>query len=550
MAQTAHPEAARVTDDVKALYERLAVDRRPYEDRARENAAITIPSLMPPEGMAPGEDLRKPYQSIGAHGVNTLTAKIVSVLLPPSSPMFRFSVSDEVVAKIGGGDKTMRSEVEKKLNEIERTTQEEIEAIGSRAAVTEAVKYLLVTGNVLLVFPKNGPLKTYRLDRYVVQRDAEGNVLKVIIKETVAYDALPQYVQNLLRAPSEDERGPNGEKKEYDLYTCYERRDGRIHTYQSIEGNILERTRGSWPYDKAPVMPLRWNYIHDEDYGRAYVSEYYGDLSGAENLSKAIREAAAAAARFNPMVNPTGLTRYQDVVNAENLDIIAGRKDDVTMLQFEKQADMQFVQVVLQDIMRRLEHAFMMNRSAQRQAERVTAEEIRAVIGDLDNILGGAYSLLAREFQHPFVIRMIDRLEREGTIPKTSHIKGPDGRPIAAPKVVTGVEALGRGQEYNKYRTFAVEIIAPLKEIAAQRLNIDDFLKRAATSLNIDPDGLLKTEEDLMADQQKLEERQGKMMAGQMAQDMVKGATPPLVKGALENVDPAMLQQMMGAMNG
>ena len=538
--------SADASDSIASLYDRLVVDRHPYEDRARENAELTIPALMPPEGMSPGDELTKPYQSIGAHGLNTLTAKIVSTLLPTEGSMFRFSVNDEVVEKLTE-DKTQRSSVEKKLNEVERSIQEEIEFIGTRAILTEGVKHLLNSGNVLLVLPKNGPLKAFRLDRYVVQRDSEGTLLRVIIKETVALLALPPYVQELLRKETPDATDQKQKlEKEFDLYTVYERReDGRIHTHQSIKGIILERTKGSWPADKAPVMPLRWNYMYGEDYGRAYVSEYYGDLSAAENLSRSLREAAAASARFNPMVNPAGITRYEDVVNARNLDVIAGRKEDVTMLQFEKQADMQVVQVVLQDIMARLQHAFMMNKSVQRNADRVTAEEIRAMVGDLEAVLGGAYSLLAREFQHPFVVRMIDRMERLKLIPQITHLKGPQGQ-IVKPKIITGVDALGRGQEYGKYQTFIKDVLLPFKEVAMQEVNMSDLFKRAAVSLSIDDDGLLKSDESKEQDKAKQQAQMQQMQGAQMTQDVIKGAVPPMAKAAAENFDPAAIQEMMG----
>lgn len=412
---------------------------------------------------------------------------------------------------------------------------DEIEGLGIRAALVEAIKHLIVCGNVLLYLPPKGNLRVFRLDRYVVQRDYEGNILRVIIKETIAKEVLPEDVKALLKPvedlPSDQQKV---EEKDVDLYTVFYRDGDRIRTYQTVKGIKLKKSIGSWRADRSPIMPLRWSYLHDEDYGRAYVDEYIGDLTGVESLSRSIREAAAAASKINPMVNPTGLTRAQDIAKAENLEVISGRKDDVTMLQFDKQADLSVAQTVLQDLIQRLSHAFMMNSSVQRQAERVTAEEIKAMISDIDDVLGGVYSLLAQELQLPLVVRIMDRMVREKKIPDLDSIKGQDGKPVAKPKIVTGIEALGRGQDFNKYMTAMTQIIVPLKDQLAPEMNLRDFAERALISLSIDIDGLFKTPEQKAEDAAKMQGTQQGQMAQQMMLDAVKGGVPPLAKAAAD----------------
>lgn len=533
-------------DSIRALYERLESERSAFLDRARENAKYTIPSLMPEEGYTGSTRLPTPYQSIGSHGVNTLTSKLLMTLLPANSPMFRMSVTDQVVEDLAQ-NKDMRSGVEKKLNEIERSVMDEIEGLAIRAALQEALKQLIVCGNVLLYLPKKGNLKLFRLDRYVVQRDYEGNLLKVIIKETVSREVLPEDVLELIEHKT-DLPSDNTEdvEKEVDVFTIFERDGARIKTYQTILGVTVPSSKGSWKAEKAPIMPLRWTYISDEDYGRAYVDEYIGDLTGADALSKAIREGTAAAAKVNPMVDPTGLTRARDVANAQNLEIISGRKDDVTMLQFEKQADFGVAQTVLQDLISRLSHAFMMNKAVQRSAERVTAEEIKAMVSDIDDVLGGVYSLLAQDLQLPLVVRIMDRMETEKKIPKLSSLKGPDGKPIASPKIITGIEALGRGHDYNKYMTAARDILVPFKEALAGEVNFKDFAERALVSLSIDTDGLFKSDEQKAQERQQAQGVQQQGMMQQMMMDAVKGGIGPVAKTAAEGIS----QQIQGEPTG
>lgn len=536
---------AVVAEDIISIYNRLATDRQEYLDRARENALVTIPHLMPPEGTTPGSRLSTPYQSVGSQGVNTLTAKLTTTLIPPNTPMFRFSVSDSVVAEMAE-DPDQRGAVEQKLNEIERTVMDEIEGLGCRSATTEGLRQIIVCGNVLFYLPKKGGLKMYKLDRYVCQRDFEGNILMVIIKETVSKETLSQATQKILANKIElpsDKQKDDLSKNEVDVYTVFERKDDMIMTYQQIKGIKLPNSMGRWPVDRAPIMALRWTAIPGEDYGRAYVDEYIGDLTAVEKMSKNIREGIAAMTKINPMVNPTGLTKARDVAQSENLEVIAGRKDDVTMLQMEKTSDLRFAAEYLNTIIGRIQVAFMMNKSAQRDAERVTAEEIRQVIGDIDDTLGGIYSLLAVEYQKPLVLRIIHRMENEKKIPKITSLKGSDGKQLAMPKVVTGIEALGRGQDYQKYRTFMMEVIMPLKEAGLMELNIPDLIKRAATSLNIDPDGLIKSMDQKKQETQEMQAKQQQMQQAQMMQDAVKGGAGPVAKVAAEG----MAEQIKGA---
>ncbi|TWH35586.1 MULTISPECIES: portal protein [unclassified Aminobacter] len=534
-------------DEIAGLYARLEQDRQPFLDRARENSRYTIPSLFPPEGSDGSTRLYTPFQSIGAHGVNTLTSKLVMTLLPPNSPMFRLSVTDQVLEELQAKD--MRAGVEKKLNEVERAVMDEIEGLSIRAALTEAIKYLIVGGNVLLYLPKKGGLKIFRLDRYVVQRDYEGNLLRVIIKETVARSVLPKRVLDLVEVKGEVDLPSDNERKvsdkPYDLYTVFERKDDRMVSYQTIKGVRIPGSEGSWKADRSPVMALRWTYLSDEDYGRSYIDEYFGDLSGAEALSKAIREAAAAAAKVVPMVNPTGLTRAADIARAQNLEVISGRKDDVTMLTLDKQGDLSVPHTLLNDIIQRLTHAFMMNKSVQRQGERVTAEEIRALVSDIDDVLGGIFSLLAQDLQMPLVVRIMDRMEREKKIPKLSSLKGPDGKPIASPKVVTGVEALGRGHDYNKYMTAARDIIIPFKQELQGEISIRDFAERALVSLSIDTDGLFLSEEQKAQNQQNLAAQQNAGLQQQMLMEAVKGGVGPVAKVAAEGISAQINQEDM-----
>jgi len=178
---------------------------------------------------------------------------------------------------------------------------------------------------------------------------------------------------------------------------------------------------------------------------------------------------------------------------------------------------------------------------------------VRFMAQELESALGGVYSVLSQEFQLPLINLILQKLIKEGKMPDF-----PKGK--VKPQVVTGLEALGRGQDLTKLAQF-LEYLAPLgPEVISQKLNVDDYMDRLGASLGIDTGGLIKSEEQLQQEQAQAQEaEQAQMQEAQQAQmmsDVVKGAVPPVAKGMAEGmkdnpemaeiIQQAMAQQMGG----
>lgn len=514
-----------------SLYEQLAADRETYLTRAREAALVTIPTLVPPEGHSSSTKYYTPYQSVGARGVNNLAAKLLLSLLPPNSPFFRLQVDDYTAQEIAQTEGA-RAKVDEAFNRIERAVMTEIETIGLRSPVFEVLKQLLVAGNALLWLPKDGRPRVYRLDSYVVKRDPVGNLLDVVIKEELAFEALSEEEKQLLK--DADNRSEEDRKRDntVTIYTRYYRDGDKYRLYQEIEGQKVPGSEGTWSLDKGPILALRWTSIDGEDYGRSYVEEYIGDLASLEGLMKSILDGSAMSARMIWMVNPNGSTRLRDVAKANNGDIISGNANEVTVLQAQKHADMSVAMQTADKITERLAFAFLMNTAIQRNAERVTAEEIRFVAGELEDALGGVYSILSQEFQLPLVNRLIDRMTRQKRLPKL-----PKG--VVQPSIVTGLEALGRGHDLSKYQTL-FSVLGPLgADTILPHFNVSDLITRVGTSLGIDMNGLVKTEQQMAEERQQAMMAQQQQMIAETAGRMAERATPEVVKG--------MTQQAQGS---
>jgi hypothetical protein len=513
-------------ESIRSFYKNCSEERTQFLARARESAELTLPYLIPPEGHNASTTFPTPFQGMGARGVNNLASKLLLALLPPNSPFFRLVVDYFAMANEGVDVAKVKSEIEESLAKVERAVQAEFETSNIRVAVFEALKHLIVSGNTLMYVPDDGNTRIYGLDSFVAKRDPSGTLLALATKETVTPDTLSDEVRALV-AESESTI-PSGDgyvkPKGLDLYTGVYREKNRWIVFQEINGVEVAGTRGTYPIGKNPFIPLRFTRIDGEHYGRGFIEEYLGDLRSLEGLTQAIVEGSAASAKVLFLVNPNGTTRLRTLSQSENGAIVQGNADDVSVLQVQKAADFKVAYDVIGMIKERLGFAFLMNTSVQRQAERVTAEEIRYMAQELEDVLGGVYSVLSQEFQLPLVNRVMDKMQKKRRLPKLP-------KKLIKPTIVTGLEALGRGHDLNKLDVFiqgAAQLLGP--EFPTY-VNMSDYLKRRATSIGIETAGLIKTAEEIEAEKQAQQQQAAMMQAAGPAINAVGKVTDTAAKG-------------------
>lgn len=472
----------------KKTYERLKNDRQPYIDRAVDCAKVTIPSLFPQESDDKSTKYDTPYQSVGARGVNNLASKLILALMPPNSPFFRLGMSDEVLAEyMGEGKEDTKAQVEQALMQIEQRIMKYVEANQIRVTVLEGLKQCIIAGNALLFLPPaEGGIKMYKLSDYVMQRDGLGNVIQFVTVDKVAFSTLDETIQNLVKT----------EKKPEDLvdvYTHVCRSGENFLSYQELEGEVVQGSEQTYPVMKTPYIPLRMVKMDGESYGRSFCEEYLGDLNSLENLSKSIFKLSTIAANIYFLVNPNGITRPKKLQDATSGDFVAGRIDDIGTLQLDKYYDFSVVKQTADAIENRLSYAFLLSSVVQRNAERVTAEEVRTVASELEDTLGGVYSIMSQELQLPLIRRLLNQLQSIGEVPNL-----PEG--TVEPTITTGLEALGRGHDLQKYAT----ILSMVSQIpgAQEMINWNVMLLDLFTGAGVDTTGLVKTPEQIQEEQQ------------------------------------------------
>jgi hypothetical protein len=477
---------------IESQYTKMEVDREQYLERAREVAKLTIPHLFPPKGANEATEYPTPYQSVGSRGVTNLASKLMLALFPPQAPFFRLDVDDLVYKQIEG-DPQQKQTIEQGLAKIEKAVMDSIEANNDRVAVYEALKHLIVSGNVLLKMSEDG-LRTYPLSSYVVKRDPQGKILKIIIKEGIS----PNTLSEKLRRNIGDKL--NEENKTLNLFTCIIREKKRFYVHQEIaKQKVFEKY---YDLDKLPFIALRFNRIDGMNYGRGHCETFEGDLRSLEGLTRAILEGSSASSKMLFMIAPNGSTRASSIAKAPNGAIIEGNAQDVSVLQANKFADFRVGYDMMGRIEQRLQFAFLLNASVQRQAERVTATEVQLVANELNDALGGVYGILTTEFQLPYINTKLDMLKQQKLLPNLP-------KELVKTKIIVGMEALGRASDRLRLLQFMSDLSNTLgAETLAQYINLDDAIKKFAVANGIDTGGLIKSQEQIQQEAQAQQQQQ------------------------------------------
>lgn len=502
-------------------YRILETDRQPFLDTAREVARLTIPSLMPPNGHNSYTKLRVGHQSFGARALNTLSSKLVLTLLPTNRPMHRTDIDEISIGKLAQ-EPGAKAEIQDSLAKYDRALHTHVEASQLRHKTNEAMLQALAAGTVVLHMQDERKVRIHKLDSFVQTLDGTGTLLELIIREHVAPETLSAEVREACKVLDRPAH-PTKQTDLVEVYTGVLLQDGKYTVHQEINDVMVPESDGSYKPDALPFLSLRLIAVDGESYGRSYCESYLGDLISLENHTKSLNEGAILSSKYIFFLGHQATVSPKQLQAAKNGAVLRGTAADVTTFRVDKANDMSISQNVASAIETRLSFAFLMHTAIQRQGERVTAEEIRVMARELEEGLGGMYSLLSQEFQLPMIRIYRSILERQKKLPALP-------KDIVSVKIVTGLEALGRGQDVDQLQMFLQDASVFGQEAFAM-LDMREVLIRLAVARGIDTSDLVKTRDQLLQEQQQT-----------MMQQMAQQAGP----GVIQDAAGRMMDQGMG----
>ena len=470
----------------KDMYESLITTRKTYEDRAKEISKLTIPYLFVDEGATESTIMEDTYASrYSAIAINTLASNMSLTLLPPAGSSFRFDPDSKAMEEFTQGDANMRAEVMALLGTQMARVNKEIENQQIRPQFHEILQSMIAVSPVIVEKVKDEGIKWHNLRSFGVKLDTRGEPLVMVIKETLHKEDVPDGIEI-------DEEADTA-----DLYTMCELVEGKWKVTQSI-GSELVGKESSYAKDMLPYVYLGWTRQKGDTYHRPYAEQYMGILKDYANINKILIEGGLIASKSLILVNPLGVTRKKDVADSKNGDVIDGRADEVTAFQLGKNYDFQIPMQLRQELMMQIDRAFLSRQGTQRDAERVTAEEIRANAQDLEKNLSGIYSTMSKKFNKWLVKHIMKEL---GIKFDTIDVN-----------VITGLDALGRNMESVKMDNFMMRIA----NLQLNRwLKEEEIITRYASYEGIDVVNLVKTPNEV---QQENQAQQDAMVQQQMLQ--------------------------------
>ena len=446
----------------KALFER-------YQDsqvilKSTQYAKWTLPQLMAEfMNLQSGQTavLERDFQEIGALLVNNLGAKLTGLLFPSSRPFFNIEAGKQLVAaaKLKG---IKPAELQAGLSRLEMASCKQLFLNASYEQLVQAIKHLIVTGNTLLYRnSKSKKTMAYGVNQYAVRRDGQRNMLDCILREYTDFESLSPEIQGMLRSRS---RGRYTAEREglnrVELYTRIKRdfvvlngklTDKVIYRISQEADGIEVGKPGSFPEHLCPWQAICWSLIPGENYGRGLVEDYAGGFAKLSDMSHAATLYGIEVMKVVNLVTPGLGADIDELQDAETGEYVQGDPNSVTAHESGSADKLIAMEASIETTFTRLARAFMYKGST-RNAERVTAFELKQDAMEAETTLGGVYSSLSAAMQIPMAHTLLTEVDpgmMEGIVTEQIVLD-----------IVAGIPALGRQADVQNLAAAAQDAAA------------------------------------------------------------------------------------------
>lgn len=483
----------------KALFNRYKDDTVLF--KSRKYAHWTLPQLMADISIL-GPDrtvvLERDYQEIGALLVNNLASKLAGLLFPSSRPFFNVELG-KVVKDAATKKGVAPEDLASGIAQLEMNSCQRVFLNGSFEQLVLAMKHLIVTGNVLLYRDtKAAKTATYGVSSFSVRRDGRGNLMDCVLREFTDFRALAPEVQQVLALKNHSYKLDTDETQTIELYT-------RIRRDQNTHGDVVYHvsqqaqdldvgTPGVYPEHLCPWQVVPWSLIIGESYGRGLVEDYAGGFAKLSDQSLAATLYGIEAARLINLVAP-GQGANVDELNAAGVgEYVQGTEESVHAHEGGDANKLEQMEATIQNTFGRLGRAFMYKANT-RDAERVTAYELKQDALEAEATLGGTYSSLSASMQVPMAHVLLHETDPgmlEGIV--TGNIKL---------GIVAGLNALGRQANIQNLAAAAQDAAAIIPVLAqlSNRVDKDKVLDLILAGQSVDTATIYKDKAKMEAEQ-------------------------------------------------
>lgn len=507
--ESAFNEAQLQDLTLKDRFKKYDGERGPIRAKVAEYASLTLPWIMPSvDGKSDSqhEEMPVPAGSVGARAVNHLANKIASSLFIPSIPFMKLTVTESGYREAQEIEGLSKAALDTLMSKIEHEAVGSINAAQHRAQSVLALKQAIITGNALLYYPEDGAVQVYNFHDFVWKRNMSGDVVEFLTCEKVNTERL---TPELNRELENKNIKPKGSHRDVEIYTRVHRSYRSVQDFvwkieQAIEDVVLDIDNGldaQYTPDELPWMFITWNIARGEDYGRGLIEDYFYSFEAHRVLSAAQMRMFAVMANKKFFIEPGAIPSPDDVIRITESPPGSFHELPKDSLWTIEHIDNEVAAIYekIQGLEREIAQSFLLNSAAVRNVERVTAEEIRMQVQELETAFGGVYSKLATEWQVPLGRLLLSRVKAKEIL----------DIPSVTLTVVTGIEAMSRMGELENVRTLLADMagIGAMPPQMLERLKLSDVWMLMASLRGIDAFKIIYTEDEFNQLQQAQQEQ-------------------------------------------
>lgn len=481
--------------------------------KATQYAKWTLPQLMADlSTVTKGGTvvLERDYQEIGPLLVNNLASKLTALLFPHGRSFYKIKPSAKLKqsAKAKGLSETDLSSA---LAQLEMASCQQLFLNGSYDQLVLALKHLIVTGNVL-VYRNSDTEKTitYGVQSFSVRRDGQGNVMCCILREYTDFESLKPEVQMAVALKNRSRYENPSAAARVELYTKIARGqdvNGKvIYTVTQEADDVPVGTAGVYPEHLCPWQAPCYSLIAGENYGRGLVEDYAGGFARLSDESHASILYSIEMGKLVNLVSPGSGANIDELQSAETGEYVQGANGAVEALEKGDAKKYEQMLASIDATFGRLARAFMYKGNT-RDAERVTAEEIKQDALEAESTLGGVYSSLSASMQVPLAHLLLTETDE-------SMLEGIIAKDVAL-DIIAGIPALGRQADVQNLAAAAQDAAAIIPALVplSNKIDPDKIIAIIFAGHSVDPATVYKDKEQIQQEQiAAREQRQGQAM--------------------------------------
>ena len=523
---------------IQAEYQRLASKREPVLKRARLCASLVGPGILPRENQTQDNELTENWQSIGSRGLDARASAFMFVVYPLNLPWGKLKLPPRL-AYAEGADAGAVQQINDQLLMVELVARAQLEQsyvrpksnrkhVGFRTVKRQTVRQVLATGDALSYLDDDYKLRLYRRDKYVTVRNDAGDVLMHIICEQV--DPLDVGIRGKskdevlsdanLKAPELEKKKPDERMMDMFTQVMWNAAEKRWVITQELNGKTINVAREP----VSPYFSTTYDLLPGENYGRGFIENKLGDLLMLDKSSQRLAEIAARAARSITVVDPASRISPEKLEAVRNGEIIAGTVrpaasgnvvEGIAQLESVNIPETGVIAQYVRELRLELGKAFGLELDLQPRGDRVTATQVLRVASAVNDQTDGMLPSYIEQEHTPLMQRVVYMLQRDipGLVPDL-----PEDAEI---EITSGLAAMTREQDIERL-TNAVQYLTALG--LQEKINVEGVGEQIVNMLGMTVDQLLKSDEQVQADQQQQTENVAREAAAQEAVSVVGDA--------------------------